>query len=377
MKSKSKENNIIFYVALLIYSGLMFYLFYHQCMLYEDYRFFSDMKAYIQEIQGLNSGYSFPYPIFFEGAKLLSLFLPVYIAIPIILTVLNAVGVYVTYIYFKEQDLNSVISNIGCFAVFLVSMIFLSLSGPADGEYGVRYLGVFSPNPYQNATYIATRPFAILLMIQFIKMMCDYPKCSVKDSILFGVYMILSTLAKPSFIFVIAPVFAVVFIVKWIKKKFRLEKNDFVVIAGALITIAILIWQYIAVFDVDSGGVKFGPGMAWHIWTPSIKEAIIKANLFPFFLLIFHIKDLKKDLFYRYSWIAYLVGILTFYLFYEEGFRFYDANFAWGYMHGLFFVFFSSIVLLLKDWKKYGIRNKWYNWMGSFLLGWHLLCGKS
>lgn len=40
MKIKSKENSIVFYVLLFIYSGLMFYLFYHQCMLYEDYSFF-------------------------------------------------------------------------------------------------------------------------------------------------------------------------------------------------------------------------------------------------------------------------------------------------------------------------------------------------
>lgn len=241
------------------------------------------MKAYIQEIQGINSGYSFPYPIFFEGARLLSLVIPVYIAIPVILTALNAIGVYVTYMYYKEQELNGILANIGCFSSFLVSMVFISLIGPMDGEYGERYLGVFSPNPYQNATYIATRPFAILLMIKFIKILSEYPKCSVKDCVLFGVYMILSTLAKPSYIFVIAPVFAIVFIIKWLKKKFRLEKCDYIILVGALITIGILIWQYIMVFDVDAGGVKFGPGMAWHIWTPSIKTAIIKANLFPFF----------------------------------------------------------------------------------------------
>ena len=42
------------------------------------------------------------------------------------------------------------------------------------------------------------------------------------------------------------------------------------------------------VFDVDGGGIKIGPGQAWHVWTPYIKQAVIKANLFPFFYLLFH-----------------------------------------------------------------------------------------
>ena len=187
--------------------------------------------------------------------------------------------------------------------------------------------------------------------------------------------MVLSVLAKPSFIFVIAPIFAVVFLIKWFQIKFKFSKCDYVILVGAVITIAILVWQYIMVFDVESGGIQIGPGQAWHVWTPSIKWAIVKANLFPLFYLLCNLKKLKTDLLYRYSWIVYCVGILTFYMVYEGGYRFYDANFAWGYMHGLFFVFFSSITMLLKEWKKYGIKNKWYNWVGSALLGWHLVCG--
>lgn len=375
MKKKIKEFDWLFWIVTIIYSTCLFYLFYNQCLLHDDFSYYSDVRAYILEIQGLESGYSFPYPIFFETSRLLSLIMPVYLAIPIVLTVLNTLGVVATYFYLKKQNCSKVVAVIGCFAIFLVSMIYWSNPGFSEMGYGQRYLGVFSPNPYQNATYFATRPFAILLFLQFIQIMENYPKCELKQCILFGIYMVLSVLAKPSFIFVIAPIFAVVFLIKWFRIKFKFTKCDYAILIGAIVTIAILLWQYIMVFDVEGGGIKIGPGQAWHVWTPYIKQAVIKANLFPFFYLLFHLKKLKTDLMYRYSWIVYVVGLMTFYLVYESGFRFYDANFAWGYMHGLFFVFFSSIAMLLKEWEERGIKNKWYNWIGSILLGWHLVCG--
>lgn len=375
MKTKVNAFNWLFWIFTIAYSACLFYLFYNQCLLHEDYSYFSDMRAYILEIQGQESGYSFPYPIFFETARLLSFIMPVYIAIPIVLTVLNTLGVIVTYRYLVKQDISKNAAVLGCLMIFLVSMIYLAAPELPEGAYGQRYLGVFSPNPFQNATYIATRPFSILLFLKFIDIIKKYPKCELKDCIFFGIYMVLSVLAKPSFIFVIAPIFAVVFMIEWFKIKFKFTKCDYSILIGAVITIAILIWQYIMVFDVEAGGIQIGPGQAWHVWTPSIKGAIVKANLFPLFYLLCNIKKLKTDLLYRYSWIIYCVGILTFYIVYEGGYRFYDANFAWGYMHGLFFVFFSSIIILLKEWKKYGIKNKWYNWVGSVLLGWHLVCG--
>lgn len=375
MKAKIKASNWWFFVFIILYSTCLYYLFYNQCLLHEDYSYYSDMRAYILEIQGQESGYVFPYPLFFQTSALLSFVMPISLAIPLVLTSLNALGVVIVYQYLVKQDLSRICATVGCFLTFFVSMVYLSTPQLASGAYGQRYLGVFSPNPLQNATYIATRPFSILLMLQFVKIMYNYPKCKLKDSILFDVYMVLSVLAKPSFIFVIAPILVVVFFIKWIKIKFKFAKHDYAIFIGAIITVVILLLQYLMVFHTGSGGMGIEPGKAWHAWTTSIKWAVLKANLFPFCFLICHIKKLKTDLFFRYSWLVYLSGLLSFYFLYEGGTRFYDANFAWGYMHGLFFSFFASITLLLKEWKEYGLKNKWYNWIGSLLLGFHLVCG--
>ena len=54
----------VFGILLLLYSGLTFTLFYRQAIEYQG-MYVSDMKAYIQETMGLESGYEFPYRFFF------------------------------------------------------------------------------------------------------------------------------------------------------------------------------------------------------------------------------------------------------------------------------------------------------------------------
>lgn len=54
---------ILFGVLVILYSCLMFVMFYRQTIEYQG-NYYSDMKAYIQETQGLESGYEFPYRLF-------------------------------------------------------------------------------------------------------------------------------------------------------------------------------------------------------------------------------------------------------------------------------------------------------------------------
>ena len=65
-----------------------------------------------------------------------------------------------------------------------------------------RYLGVFTLNPYHNATFLAARPFTIPAMLIFIRLTQSYrtdKKYLTGDYFLFSLFLLLSTLAKPSF----------------------------------------------------------------------------------------------------------------------------------------------------------------------------------
>ena len=68
MNNKDKRAQIFFAALTIFYSFIMFVLFYRQCVEYQGL-YLSDMKAYIQETQGIDSGYSFPYPIMFWIAR--------------------------------------------------------------------------------------------------------------------------------------------------------------------------------------------------------------------------------------------------------------------------------------------------------------------
>ena len=77
---------------------------------------------------------------------------------------------------------------------------------------------------------------------------------------------------------------------------------------------------------------------------------------------------------YRFSWVQLIVSIMELFLLYENGRRFSDANFSWGYMHGIFFVFVASLILMAEDTmeKRGNSRVLWMQWL---LYGLHLVCG--
>ena len=52
------------------------------------------------------------------------------------------------------------------------------------------------------------------------------------------------------------------------------------------------------------------------------------------------------------------------------------ANFSWGYMHGMFFVFLMTLIVMVRN-----IREWWKSWKVIFVVGeiavfcYHLVCG--
>ena len=79
-QTESKDNKnyigkILFAALVLIASAVTFALFYRQSVesMLGSGLYHSDMKAYILEMQGQDSGYSFPYPILFKLAALIHL----------------------------------------------------------------------------------------------------------------------------------------------------------------------------------------------------------------------------------------------------------------------------------------------------------------
>ena len=379
----------IFFLLLAGYTVLMFTLFHRQTLGNTNY-YHSDMKAYILEMQGLESGYEFPYPLFFKLGALFHLFLqnpPLSIALAV--TVLNSLSPLVMKYYMngilcrectaaaaKRLWLGLLITG-SVFAIFFVSMVF-----PPVGMYlpGIKniYVGVFSPNPFHNATYNATRPFAIVAFFLFGRILAEYEsKMNWKDQLLFALFLFLTTITKPSFTFILVPTAGFIMLYRIFKMKFINFLPSVKLGCCFIPTFIPLLYQYMGVFTAsgeEEAGIGFGLAGAWKLHCNNIPLAIGLALGFPILVLMLNYKTLKTDKWYRFSWQMMLVSLIEVLFLYEKGFRLPDMNFSWGYMHGIFFVFVSSLIVLIRrTWKGEGC--KWLTAAQWLAVCWHLACG--
>ena len=385
----------LFVVLLAGYTLLMFTLFYRQTIGTESY-YHSDMKAYILEMQGLDSGYSFPYPVFFKLGALFHLFLnnpPLSIALAI--TVLNTLSPLAMKYYmgsileknckicghgvngeWKSLLLNMIVTA-SVFAILFVSMVYppseISLPG-----IKFKYVGVFSPNPFHNATYNATRPFAILCFFLYAKILPEYEKkTNWKDNLLFAFFLFMTTMTKPSFTFVLVPTAGLIMLYRMIKTKFANFVPSVQLGICFIPTFVVLLYQFFGVFGTGTGeerGLGFGIATAWKLHCGNIPLAVGLALGFPILVLVFNYHQLATNKLYRFAWQLLAVSLGEVIFLYEKGFRLPDMNFSWGYMHGIFFGFVASVLLLLENtWKRQG--KLWQLALQWLAFGAHLVCG--
>ncbi len=285
-------------------------------------------------------------------------------------------------------------------SIVSVSLFFISMLFPPKGIYlpGIKYnyLGVFSANPFHNATYMAARPFAVLAFFWFAKLLDCYEQgyggkwskpqtgVAMKDYVLFSLFLLLATMTKPSFTLVMVGTAGLIMLYRLFKSKFRNFVPALQLGVCFLPTFIDLLYQYRGVFvpkEGEEGGIGFCFGEVWGLYCNNIPLAIGVAIGFPILVFLCHVHQMKAiwktNSLYRLSWQIYWMSfVMTFFL-YEKGFRKPDFNFSWGYMYGIFFCFVGALLLLLKDTADVVKASK-----NKVLLGaqwaaylWHLACG--
>lgn len=385
---------VFFAICLVAYSVLMLILFYQQTCAHNGEWFLSDMEAYLLTILGQDSGFDYPYPIYFTLGKMFLLFTDIEWAGALATMLLNSVSPIVLA-YYMHKELANTYNKLACkkwmgiaTTVFTFSIFFISMLYAPEGIYlpGMKhkYLGVFSPNPLHNATYMATRPFAIVAFFLYVHILDYYEeKTDWKEFILFGLFLLLTTLTKPSYSLLIVSTAGLLMAYRIFAKKWKNIIPSLKLGAVFIPTFIALLYQFGGVFGSGShagenGGIGFGFADAWKVHMDNIPFAIVLALAFPGFLLLFNLKELKENTLYRFSWFQVIVSLLELLIIYEkEEERFIHMNFSWGYMHGLFFVFVASLILLIqKTIERLGDKKRLL-WLVPFWLayGWHLVCG--
>ena len=363
-----RRNRIIdwslFAIMLLSVSAVTLWLFYRQTTGSPE-QYHSDMKAYILEMQGLDSGYSFPYPVFFKTAALFNLFVSPEMAVAIATMVLNSLSIFITKLAFdhlaparmKESWMRRVFLSMLAVSLFFISMLYppsdISLPG-----IRFRYLGVFTANPFHNATYMAARPFAILAFLWYGKLLPVYEeglhgeKSKIRDYILFALFLLTATMTKPSFTIVLVGTAGTIMLYRMFRSHFRNFVPTLQLGLCFIPTFLDLLYQYKGVFVPEEGvegGIGFGFGEVWIQYCSNLPLAVCLAIGFPLLVLVLNFKELKRNDIYRFSWQIYLMSFAMAFLLYEKGFRKVDFNFSWGYMYGIFFCHMGALLVLLKS----------------------------
>lgn len=362
---KNRIIDIAFFVVLLsAVAAVMLTLFYRQTIGNPDY-YHSDMKAYILEMQGLDSGYSFPYPVFFKLAAFIHLFAAPELSVALATMLLNVLSMVLLKLFFNRLALKELqesfpkcawLSGI-VLSLLAASMLFISMLYLPNNIYfpGIKfkYLGVFTSNPFHNATYMAARPFAILAFFWYAGLLTCYEEkgASLKDYVLFSLFLLLATMTKPSFTIVLVGTAGLIMVYRMLKSRFRNFVPTVLLGLCFIPTFVDLLYQFKGVFVPEEGaegGIGFGLGEVWGLYCNNMPAAVFLAVGFPLVVLLLNFKELKNNTIYRFSWQLYLMSFAMAYLLYEKGFRQPDFNFSWGYMYGIFFSFVGSLLVLLK-----------------------------
>lgn len=394
-KAKGRSGDwLLFLVLLLGYLGVTLFLFHRQTVVYGG-GYASDIPPYINHMQGIDTGYDFPYPVLFTLGKVLMLFTSPQHAMAIALTLLNGLSALVLKYYMDRAFCGSgkagcvtgpkgsvsgcvssadrnpaggagtvrrLAATLASFAMLFVSMLFPLTWIGKNGEFLelLRYKGVFSPNPYHNATYLSARPFAIVSFFLLAELLGEYEsdgKQKPLKYVAFSLALLLSTMTKPSFTLVAVSTAGLVMLWRLLRsrgKGWRKGCRAFLRLGVCFIpTFLDLLYQFRGVFMGSSNGVEKGIGFgfltAWHTAADHVPLSILLGLCFPLLVGILNLHRIKQDSCYRLSWQILAVSLLEFSLLLEKGPRLAHLNFAWGYMYGMFFSYLACLMLLMED----------------------------
>lgn len=414
-----RADAVIFVLLLTVYTVATLYLFINQCYQVPD--FVSDMPDYVNKVAGIEGDYEFPYPLFFTLARIFSVFSDARLGTAIATAFLNLLGICVAKYYMdraafewtgwsvhdnirencvpdKRRKLSGPVVTFMVFALFLLGNLYSPKNTAFFGfDYAYRCMGIYTPNPIWNATYMATRPFAIVCFFESCRMaglirdradslpqtgfVGELRAFEWKKSIPFAVSLFLTTITKPSFTMVVVPTLGLILLMQLVKTKFKSFSGAFALCLTMIPTGIALLYQFSGVFTgINVRGEETGIGFAfakvWSNYSTNIPLSIIMGMALPIGVLVLNPGELKKNAYYRFAWLNWLMAAGMFLCLYEKGFRMLHANFSWGYMHGMFFVFMVTLIIVIKNTKQWAKSYRIIFVLAEWaVLFWHLVCG--
>lgn len=275
--------------------------------------------------------------------------------------------------------------------------VSLSFAGPLIMEwFADGYMGQFTPNPMHNPTHMACKGFGLLAMMAAIDIIRNYHGQETvffkgkSQYLYFGIFSFFSTLAKPTFMYMLLPAGVVMIFHDLLKS--TVEKTPsaravwnaaWKLAVASLPTCAYLLTEYIALFffgrEQGTSVVLTKPLEIWHIYSYDVPTSILLGMCFPIWMLLTNLGYFYKTVEGRLSVLGYLMGVLEFSLLAESGGRKDAGNFAWCMMAGMTVFFAVSVCRLTLSTmrQKCGAKHAAYVIFSWFLLFLHVYSGLS
>ncbi len=298
-----------------------------------------------------------------------------------LLGVMMAIVVWITiFVSYKlmrmiAKDADPVLLYAGVLAANVVVGYYIPQLNP------YRYLGLQSGNIYHNSTYIGMKLCGTIVLVLYFKYVNEYEKWLTKEQwILFAESIILVNLTKPNFIVAFAPIMGVCLLIDLIRKKGKTFPQIFMFGLAVIPSVLVLLFEYTSLFPSGEGGLEFSIAYCLRLRTNHPVISVFQCMAFAFFVLVFHIKDLKKNGRFGFAWIFTLVNFLIYIFITESGGRKEHGNLSWGYCYGVYVAYMASIAMFVQDITAL-IHNReekkplWYYIVGGILLIGHLFFG--
>ena len=226
------------------------------------------------------------------------------------------------------------------FGIIIAGPIFLLVG--IDNKFYFGYMGFAL---YHNPTILLLRPFALLLWLLIIKY--SFSPINSGKAIFLGILVvILSTLAKPSYIICVLPAMGLV--VFWRKIRGKPTNWKFIFFGIFLPGIIVLLWQYkLAFMGSRDSNVILAPFKVISWMSHKVALKFLLSIIFPLIVSLVYFKKVFEDKAMMIGWIIFGIGSFYGYFLAEGGISIYAANFLWSTHITLFILFFQSIIFFL------------------------------